>query len=662
MLKPLLCAASLVALLSSFANAQELDSLLNISAFTAESDLQKQLNQSTKVGSGVSLTTRETPGILSIITHEEIQNSGAREFADVLRLVPGFDIAQDIQFVQGLALRGNWANEGKVLVLLDGQQMNELLYQTTAIGNRFSVELIERIEIIRGPGSAVYGGSAEYGVINIITKASTLNGAIAYTTTGFNSNSVARTNAGIMIAQNNASNFSWDVTASVGKGNVTDGDYQDLLGDYPPTNLAHKTNSDPKNFSAGLHYKGLSFRTMYDEFKSGDPATDVSSTFFFADVKYAWKINDKFTLTPQIKYLDQKPWTYDFTETPDNDFEVKAKRFLGEVSGAYSPSRKIGFTFGGLYFQDQGIDELSGETFNGKNEISLNNIAFYAQGLFKHRLANTTIGLRYEKNSRSGAAFVPRLALTKKIENFHFKVLFSQAFRTPSIQNINIALTGKAKPEKSNVFEIELGYQFTPEMLLAVNGFSITTRDVLIYGSEGDGASFTEWYENFDKSGTNGFEVIYSIKKTNWYANVSYSFSTPIDGNTVDTYHVPGQPQQYLGMLAQKATVNFNWYVTGNLSINPTIVYGSKRFGFTSLDINGDPQINKINPYTLANVFVNYKNVVKGLTLGAGVYDLLNQKPDVLQAYNGDFAPIPGRNREYVVKLSYQLNFNKNAQ
>src|SRR5690242_2740067 len=94
--------ALVVALFSSTLQAQDLDSLLNISAFTAESDLQKELNKSTKVASGVSLTSRETPGILSVITSEEIQNSGAREFADILRLVPGFDIAQDIQFVQGI--------------------------------------------------------------------------------------------------------------------------------------------------------------------------------------------------------------------------------------------------------------------------------------------------------------------------------------------------------------------------------------------------------------------------------------------------------------------------------------------------------------------------------------------------------------------------------
>src|SRR6187401_1647230 len=191
MLKSILRAVCVSALFSSPLYAQELDSLLNISAFTAESDLQKQLNQSTKVASGVALTTRETPGIITLITSEEIQNSGARDLTDVLRLVPGFDVLQDLQFVMGIGLRGSWANEGKVLVMMDGQPFNELLYQTVAIGNRFPVDAIERIEIIRGPGSAIYGGSAEYGVINIITKAAeSLNGVAVYGTGGFHKDAI----------------------------------------------------------------------------------------------------------------------------------------------------------------------------------------------------------------------------------------------------------------------------------------------------------------------------------------------------------------------------------------------------------------------------------------------------------------------------------------
>jgi outer membrane receptor for ferrienterochelin and colicin len=69
----------------SLLSAQDLDSLLNLNAFTRESDLQKILNKNVGV-SAQKLSSRETPGILSIITAEEIQNSGARDLTDVLRL------------------------------------------------------------------------------------------------------------------------------------------------------------------------------------------------------------------------------------------------------------------------------------------------------------------------------------------------------------------------------------------------------------------------------------------------------------------------------------------------------------------------------------------------------------------------------------------------
>lgn len=51
--------------------------------------------------------------------------------------------------------------------------------------------------------------------------------------------------------------------------------------------------------------------------------------------------------------------------------------------------------------------------------------------------------------------------------------------------------------------------------------------------------------------------------------------------------------------------------------------------------------------------------MLPGLTGGLGVYDLLNQHPSIPQAYDGDYAPVPGRSREYVVKLSYQIDFKK---
>jgi outer membrane receptor for ferrienterochelin and colicin len=647
----------LISTSSSF--CQDLDSLLNLNAFTQESELQKILNKNVAVSSKNSLTTRETPGIITLITSEEIQNSGARDLTDVLRLVPGFDVLQDLQFVMGIGLRGSWANEGKVLVMLDGQPFNELLYQTVAIGNRFPVDAIERIEIIRGPGSAIYGGSAEYGVINIVSKgAEGLDGVAVYGLGGFHSGAVGRTNGGVMAAQR-GDDFSWDFSAFKGNGIVSDRQYEDLFQSYSEQDLSKVTKADPINLNAGFKYRKLSFRTMYDQFETSDPVTFVSNKNFYADLRYEWKVNDKFQLVPQLKYYNQVPWTFGSRESGEKDFNVRATRLLTQLDATYDFSRKIHVTFGGLFFQDEGTDLLAGDLFDGNKTLTLNNYAFYAEGLFKHRLANATVGFRYEKNNRYGAAFVPRIALTKKIQNFHFKILYSQAFRAPSLQNINIALDGEIKPEKSNVFELELGYQFTPEMLLAVNAFSIKTNDVLVYGSEGEGDDFSEWYENSSKSGSNGIEVVYSIRKKGWYANLTYSYSQSIKDNTVITYEVPDQ-RQYVGFPKNKITLNTNFNLTSRLTFNPTLLYASERFAYTSIDGEGNPVLGKLDPYLLANAFINYRNLfVDGLNFGVGVYDIGNTRPAIPQAYNGGYAPIPGRSREYVIKVNYQINFKK---
>jgi outer membrane receptor for ferrienterochelin and colicin len=656
MLKRSICIIALLCFTVSISSGQELDSLLNIGAFTAESDLQKQLNQSTKVASGFSLTTRETPGIVSVITSEEMQNSGARDLTDVLRMIPGFDIGQDLQFVQGISLRGNWANEGKVLVLLDGQPMNELLYQTVVLGNRFAVDAIDKIEIIRGPGSAIYGGSAEYGVINIITKAAnSLDGVYVHGIAGLHEGGVTgRTNGGVMVAEKRR-NFSWDFSAFAGKGIMSDQQYQDFAKEIEPQDLSKKSGADPTNFNVGVRYKNLQVRMMYDAYSLEEPTAVVDYKSYFADVSYVHKMNDKLTVTPRIQYMNQNPWDYDYKETDQDDFDIDANRVLGQVDGVYNSSRKVSINMGALYFADKGIDNLADES------ITLNNFAVYTQALFKHRLANATLGFRFEKNNRYDGAFVPRLALTKKIENFHFKVLYSRAFRSPSIQNIKLDTTG-AEPEISNVVEFELGYQFTPEMLITLNAFHISTNDVLIYGSQGIDDDFEEWYENYDKSGSQGLELLYSIKKKRWYTHFSYSFSQALSDNTVDKYVAPQTNKQYIAQLAHKVTLNTSINVTEKISANPTVIYGGKRFAYTGYDENGDPESEKLNPYTLMNIFVNYRNLAPGLTLGLGVYDLLNERPAVPQAYNGEFAAIPGRSREYVVRLSYQLNFRRNEK
>jgi outer membrane cobalamin receptor len=117
-----------------------------------------------------SVPIRESAGIVTLLDRSDIQASGARDLVELLRMVPGLDFGSDTNGVVGIGVRGNWGHDGKVLLLVDGLDMVEPLYGTNPFGGHYPLGNVERIEVIRGPGSAVYGGFAELAVINVITR------------------------------------------------------------------------------------------------------------------------------------------------------------------------------------------------------------------------------------------------------------------------------------------------------------------------------------------------------------------------------------------------------------------------------------------------------------------------------------------------------------
>lgn len=114
----------------------------------------------------------DAPNAVTIITEEDIRLSGARTIPDLLRRVPGMDVMAMSYSDYNVAVRGfNRRIANKILVLIDGRTAYQDFVGGT-LWRSFSIDLldIERIEVVRGPGSAIYGAYAYTGIINIITK------------------------------------------------------------------------------------------------------------------------------------------------------------------------------------------------------------------------------------------------------------------------------------------------------------------------------------------------------------------------------------------------------------------------------------------------------------------------------------------------------------
>jgi outer membrane receptor for ferrienterochelin and colicins len=116
----------------------------------------------------------DAPTTVTVITAEEIQKHGYRTLADVLKSVRGFYVINDRNYsyvgVRGFSSPGDY--NARILFLLDGHRINDNIYDGAYVGTEFpvDVDLIEHIEIIRGPHSSAYGTGAFAAVINVITK------------------------------------------------------------------------------------------------------------------------------------------------------------------------------------------------------------------------------------------------------------------------------------------------------------------------------------------------------------------------------------------------------------------------------------------------------------------------------------------------------------
>ena len=113
-----------------------------------------------------------SPSAITVVTREDIETSGATTITDLLRLVPGMDVLLISPYFTAITARLYWTNENNhFLVLIDGREANlDSIGQTPWALQPVLLEDIERIEIIRGPGSSLYGANAVAGVVSITTR------------------------------------------------------------------------------------------------------------------------------------------------------------------------------------------------------------------------------------------------------------------------------------------------------------------------------------------------------------------------------------------------------------------------------------------------------------------------------------------------------------
>jgi len=597
---------------------------------TSEAELMALLNTPVTVASSRAMSLRESPGVISYITRDEIQASGARNVVDMLRLIPGFQIAYDTQGSLGLSTRGFWSYDGKCLVLWNDIELNELLYGTVTMADAYPIDQVKRIEIIRGPGSALYGGFAELAVIRFVSvdqqEVKPVAGSIAY----------GRTKDGDMERQLAAvfSQAANGVNYTVGSGYSKN--------DYGSSSTTTYLNAMNDNLTFNGFVSNQTIKNPEYPFVSEIAQTKwMQQSFAF---KYKFNL-DWLTITPYAKYSSSTPWVSD-ADSGYSRRTVERSKF--GVTTLATISKNWAFGFGVERYLDAAwtsSQDTTGSTLttSGATSITYSNNAAYGEVEYAG-LVNVTLGGRYEHHSYAGEKFVPRVAVTKAFETWHVKLLYAEAFRTPSVLNIgapSITNTSPIEPETTTTYEVELGKQFGKHFL-TLNAYRSELEKPLVWRK----TSMDDYggYYNGPSVESKGLEFDYKVRGS--WGFVTAAFSKIFQTNNVPDWQVPGDDSRSLGLASDTGKIVANFVASPNFEFGGSVIYSGNKFAY---NIFGE--VEKFSPKTFVNLNATYH--FKSMSAVVGVYDLLDQKELFLQSYAGGVPAMEGRGTEYYIKLKY---------
>jgi outer membrane cobalamin receptor len=618
----------------------------------------------------------EAPSIVSIITRQEIETYGARDLADILRHIPGFEFGIDVYSEAGPLFRGIWVEEGKSLLMINGMTQNELGFGTYSFFGSIPASIIEKVEVIRGPGSAIYGGFAEVDVINVIThQAENLKGARV-------SGDVGIVGAGGFSRYGNISvgnaTEKVKITAHVGYGEtlLSTRDYHDFYGNQLALDEENAYRrwqhiiSEASVKDLTLRYQRTHFTFgAQDSFFMLQPEIQgeyLEQTNNYNDaihLDYKWKLADRFTLQPVFEYTRNNTWNFNYPASIDGLYAgsgTLARRYRGEMNGIYETPWSAELRLGAGHLRDE-LHSVASDGTPGL-QVSVNPADLTSRahttssyGLFQYlqKLGSVgvTVGSRYE-DTTFGHAFAPRAGITYVRDAFNAKLLYGRAFRIPlPFQAYSRALqfTQELKPETADTTEMELGYKFTRHIRAKMNFFFIDIDEPIVY----DGSNNT--YVNFGRIQSQGLEAELRADYATHGGFTNIAYAEPTDRTSPGFVTV--SKKKFIGSPPVK--INLGGYQRfGKVEVAPSLTYLSPRVGqsiSSANDLTGTLGTTDYPALLLTNLNLLARNVLPDLDIHLGVHNLFDVDYLLIQPYYGNHAPLPAQDRHVELGLTWRI-------
>ena len=613
----------------------------------------------------------------TIVTSQDIHNKGYNTIEEILKRTPGVNFVNNgfgyIVDVRGQGVQGAAKN---VKVLVDGSPLNILDMSHAILPlNSISVEDIEKIEIINGGGTVLYGGGTAGGVINVITKKTQeepVKNKVYYQNSSFDTNKL-----GFGTSIKFADNFLLDL----GYENINGNGYR--RGD----------KRDGENLRGGFTYNisdNQTLRFKATRYKEESKESDgITKTQLNNDRKQAGTTltesdldRTEYSLNYEIKPTDNLTFSllgYNQKTIRDYDQEAPAGRMTHKTDGQFK-DRKTGVDLKGKY------NYGSGNVIFGYEYIknSSNRSSYGAMYMRNRRLFPTsTVDIDLQKNTHS--AFVQgRHSLTDKLEgtlgyryehadydihrtdgrnvinkntkksnnayetglNFKYSdtgnvyAKYERGYRSPSpTEMVDKSITrgyvlNNLKSEKYDTYEIGIKDMIGPSFVSLTGFYTNKNDEILIDMPSGHGLNWT--YKNLQKTERKGVELFAEQYFGTFRVNESVSYvDAKISKGADKNKKIP-----YVSKT--KATLGANYEVLTGLNLTADLNYFSN-----SVDGNYE----KIKGYSTTDLGVSYAHKT-GLGVQAGVKNVFGKK--YYRYKNGD-SYIPEAERTYYVGVSYNF-------
>lgn len=610
---------------------------------------------------------------VTVITAEDIQQHAYRTLADVLRAVHGFYVINDRNYsyvgVRGLSIPGDY--NARILFLLDGHRVNDNIFDGAYVGTEFPVDLdlIERIEIIRGPDSSVYGAGAFAAVINVISKRGRDLNALEMSTDAASWNSYkGRLSFGNRFDNGLETLVSGTFYSSQGHKQLFFPEF-----DSPATNNGIAQNADgDQAYSAfadiiyrdfNIHIVGdsrtkhvptASFGTVFD-----DPRNQTTDARRYVDVQYHHTFGSWETLgrLSYDWYGYHGIYVYDYAgkKIPPYTENYDAANgtwwdFQGDVSRVFFKRHKV--TFGAEFRRDIRQQQINYDIqpyhLYFDSHLSARLAALYFQDKYSlWRNLALVVGLRSDWYDIYGNTISARGGLHFNLTpNTDIKANYSWAFRAPNdyeafyTGNNSNTINSSLNPERIRSLEVDVEHHFGETYYVSGAGFLNRINDLITQSV--DPLTGNPIYTNSTRVQTRGIEYEIGAKwPDGLQGSVSHTLQSTRDVLTGED--LPNSPRQLA-----KADLTIP-VVPSKLFASLDAQYTSRARTMAQTELGG---------FFVVNFAMSTHRVTKRIDFSWSLYNLLNKRYADPGGLENREVSIPQDGRSFRVKVTYRPHMN----